>query len=235
MALPTRADDINVAAWLKLLTRINDEAPGFEGANAALVLTEQVFASATTLLDSISADAYVQMGLAPVRDQMSLLGSRISSYRSALDAVAGPVTAKQVDDSERVRLALLTGWQPPPLPALPMGDAALAASLYNQVLHAAVLDAEQAARAGAVVPGPQATADKLREWLTQGAHQLEESAPGEPRTARDKVVAAIEDALLDVDKLLKQAGEILWTLLKWTGIGLAAFLAAMLLLQYRKR
>lgn len=238
-----RVDDINVAAWLKMLARINDEAPGYDGARASLTLTELIVETTEQTLAVLSQDVFIQRGLAPLRDELALLRSRIDSYGSALDDVAGategPALAKQVDTAELVRLALLTGYQSPPLPHLAMGDAALAATLYNQVIQAAAVDAEQNEALATIYPDSlgftDATRNKLREWLTGAETQLAESAPGEAPTIRDKVVRTLEDARENVQNLLAAATDILPRLLKWFGIGAGALLVAYLLWRFGKR
>lgn len=236
MALPTRADDINVAAWGKLIARINDEAPGWEGAHASLFLTEQVAATTRQMLDAMSEDVFVQWGLQPVRDEFALLESRLDAYRSALTDTAGPVTAQQVDFAEYVRLGLVTGQQKPPLPNLARGDAMTAATLYNQVLHAAVVDAQQNVAIYSITGGDEASRRAAQGWLTKTWHDLlDEAAPGEAPTLRDKAVAVVRDAAADVTNLLQQAGDLLPRLLKWVGIGAGALFVAYLLWRYSQR
>jgi hypothetical protein len=230
-----RVDDINVQAWMSMLGRINDEAPGFEGARATLTLTQMVVTTTDDVLGKLSPDVFILRGLQPVRIELDGLRSRIESYETALDDVEGPITAKQVDTSEQVRQALITGQQPTPYPPLAMGDARLAATLYNQTIQAAAVDAEQDAVLFAAVGGTTGTRDKLREWLTGAVTQLEEHAPGELPTLRDKVVTTLEDAATDVARLLQTAGDILPRLLKWLGIGAGAALLAYLLWRLNRK
>lgn len=238
-----RVADINVSAWLKLLEQVYAASPGWEGANAIDVLTEQVVATTTSMLDAISSEVFIQRSLAAVRDELALLNSRMDSYRSWLDANAAAPTDSagiiaRFDGAGRIRGALLYGQQPPPLPPLAMGDSLLAATLYNQVLHAAVLDAEQSADAehvASLTPYTRGTGQTVREWLIGAARELEQAAPGETPTLRDNVVRAVEDAANKVADLIKDPFDFLKVLLRWAAAGLGAALLVYLLWRSRQR
>lgn len=76
-------------------------------------------------------------------------------------------------------------------------DAFVAVSLWNRAVEALVVDVEQGQADLPFLP------DVLREWVSQAEVDLQQSAPGEPKTTADTVVEALEaikDKALEIAK-----------------------------------
>jgi hypothetical protein len=211
---------LNIGEWLRDLRKTWTAGENGPGAVALLSLINLQIGQAYELVGGLGDSTYVQRGIVRWRDDYVAINTRLAYMIAKLKEILDEpeATTRELAIYNFIARPILDGEYPqeyltevaaanikglrgirnkPGGGGKGFGDAFAAGTLWNQAAQASDTD---------IHPAPGWATNLYAAWLTEVAHQLETSAPGEDPTARDRTVTVLKEIAASPGALIRALG-----------------------------